>query len=321
MRAEFKTFWQWLFIRLLRGMEWLSYHLPRRVLLGVGYAVGALAYRCSDRYRKVAIKNLTFAYGDAMPIAEKKRITREVFINFAKSAVEFPLASRMSDQEIRALVDFSPEDSKMLRQVERDHGSYLGISAHFGNFELMARRYVAEGFICTVVVRNDPNPEIAQLLNDYRQKTGYRVIGRGSAIRTVLKKLRGQPPESVVMLPDQKSDDVFVPFFGKIAGTVGGPALIALRAKCPIIPVFCVRLPGDRHKLVFGEHIVPVVTGDTQRDIENLMTQINFAIETIVREYPEQWLWLHDRWKMPPPDHVKSKQAADAESTPELSPV
>lgn len=321
MRAKFKVFWQWLFVRLLRGMEWLSYRLPRRVLLLMGTVAGVLAYRFSHRYRRVALKNLTIAYGDAMPLAEKQRITRAVFINFAKSAVEFPLASRMDEQEIRNLVDMRPEDADMLRKVEREHGSYLGISAHFGNFELMARRYVAEGFVCSVVVRNDPNAAIAQLLNDYRQKTGYHVIPRGSAIRPVLRKLRGNPPESVVMLPDQKSDDVFVPFFGKIAGTVGGPALIALRAGCPIIPVFCVRLPGDRHKLVFGEHIVPVVSGDTAHDIENLMTQINFAIETMVREYPEQWLWLHDRWKMPPPESLKQPGSVSVEAVPELSSV
>jgi KDO2-lipid IV(A) lauroyltransferase len=104
----------------------------------------------------------------------------------------------------------------------------------------------------------------------------------------------------VAILPDQKSDDVFVPFFGKTAGTVAGPAILALKTGAPIVPFFCPRLPNGTFRMVVGDEIDTHTTGDQTADVERIMTDINLAVEKIVREYPDQWLWLHDRWLIRP---------------------
>jgi KDO2-lipid IV(A) lauroyltransferase len=183
------------------------------------------------------------------------------------------------------------------------------ISGHFGNFELMARRLVLAGFRFSVVVRNDGNPAIADALNGVRKQAGYDVIGRGET-RGLLRRLRSATNEVIGMLPDQKSDDIFVPFFGELCGTVAGPAVVALKTGSPIIPIFCVRMANDTHRIEVGAPIEPENTGDKAGDVERLMTRINLEIEKMVRSYPDQWLWLHDRWRVRPSAEVAARWAA-----------
>jgi KDO2-lipid IV(A) lauroyltransferase len=235
-----------------------------------------------------------------MPIEQKLRIVREVFEGFGKSAVEFFAFAHMSPDTIRRLAYLDPSDKRRIDDLLARGKGLVAISGHFGNFELMARRMVLEGFNFSVVVRNDGNVAMADAINAIRTNAGYDVIGRGET-RPLLRRLRSATNEIIGMLPDQKSDDIFVPFFGELCGTVAGPAVLALKTESPIVPLFCVRLRNNTHRIVVGEPIEPVGTGDKARDIERIMTQVNFAIEKMVRSYPDQWLWLHDRWKVRPP--------------------
>ena len=114
-------------------------------------------------------------------------------------------------------------------------------------------------------------------------------------MRYVLTHLRKN--EMVGILPDQNSGDVFVDFFGRPCESVAGPAIIHIRTGSPIIPAFCVRLPGDRHRIEVKPPLEIHLTGDTEADTHTIMSQVQRAIEDEVRRYPDQWLWFHDRWK------------------------
>ena len=114
-----------------------------------------------------------------------------------------------------------------------------------------------------------------------------------------MQRLRGNG--IVAIVPDQKSEDVFVPFFGRLAGTVAGPAVLSLKTGAGILPMFCPRQPDGTYRVVILPEIDPTPTGDTDADIRRIMAEITRVIEDIVRQYPDQWLWLHDRWRVPPP--------------------
>ena len=124
-----------------------------------------------------------------------------------------------------------------------------------------------------------------------------------------MKQLRDN--KIVAIVPDQKSEDVFVPFFGKLAGTVAGPAVLALKTGAAILPMFCPRRPDGTYETVFYPAIVPEPTGDMEADIKKIMTEITADIEDIVRKYPDQWLWLHDRWRIPPPERISESLHAE----------
>jgi KDO2-lipid IV(A) lauroyltransferase len=237
-------------------------------------------------------------YGDTLTEAERVEITKTVFRTFAKSFVaEFPWSAGATPEMLKSLVTISTEHRATIDELMALGRGMIVVTAHFGNFELLAPRFNADGFNIAVVVRNDSNSFLAETINDIRRKS-YDVIPRGQAGRQVIKKLRAG--WVVAMLPDQKSDDLLLPFFGIPTGTVAGPAVMALRTGAPILPVFCVRQRNDTHVVILGESILPVSTDDPSQDVKTIMTKVNQSIENIVREYPGQWLWIHDRWRNVP---------------------
>src|SRR5205085_2495091 len=132
-------------------------------------------------------------------------------------------------------------------------------------------------------------------VNATRNKAGIEVFSRGKAAREFLRRLENN--EIIVILPDQNTRELLVPFFGKPAGTNEGPALIQLRTGAAIVLAFCWEKPdGNYHALAY-ELELPPPTGDRAEDTKQIMVRINNEIEKIVREHPEQWLWMHDRWR------------------------
>ena len=286
-------------------MVQISRFIPLPVLVAFGAALGRLAFRLSERYRNVAVKNLTIAYGDSMSMIEKQRIAREVFVTFLKAALEFVAAPSLSEKRLRRLIRLGPAEKAIIDNAIAQGKGLIAITGHFGNFELGARALASLGYEFAVVVRNDNNAEVASTLNEIRVTIGYDIIGRGDAAKPMLRRLK--QGGVVVMLPDQKSDQVYAPFFGRLTGTVAGPAVMALRTGAPIVPIFVVREPNNTHRFVVWDPIQANPTEDHAGDIERVMTEVNLAIERAVRAWPEQWLWLHDRWRVDAPPEVLAK--------------
>jgi Kdo2-lipid IVA lauroyltransferase/acyltransferase len=118
-----------------------------------------------------------------------------------------------------------------------------------------------------------------------------QVLSRGSAAREIIKRLKAG--EVVGLLPDQNADDAFIPFFGKPAGTVLGPAVLHIKTKAPLLPSCCIRTGPGTYKVIFFEPIRQL----ENETAEELMTRINAVLEKMIRIAPEQYLWMHDRWR------------------------
>ena len=273
--------------------------LPWRPARALGTGMGSLAYRLSPRYRRIADKNLQIAYGSALSVRERKRLTRRVFQNFARAMmIEFLKVPFLSPDEVRALVPAETLDP-LYAALARGRG-VLVVSAHLGNWELLARRIAMEGIPIKVVTRQSPDPAFNAITDSLRENAGYTVHPRGSSPRGLLKHLRNNGV--VAILADQKSDDgVYVPFFGQPAGTVAGPAVLALKTGAAVLPLFAPRRVGGTFETVFLPEIDTTPTGETEADVARIMGDITAAIESAVRQYPDQWLWLHDRWGKPNP--------------------
>ncbi len=170
-------------------------------------------------------------------------------------------------------------------------------TAHFGNWEMLGRYIVSRGVPLTVVVRNPEDEEFSAWAKRMREGAGFSVAAKGESAKKLLTVLKRG--DALGILPDQSSGDVFVPFFGIPTGTAAGPALLAGRTNAGIVPCWCFCDPaqGYRYRLVFESTIPVPDTGDKQADLATVMTQVNKRLETRIRKTPEQWLWLHDRWK------------------------
>jgi KDO2-lipid IV(A) lauroyltransferase len=257
----------------------------------LGSRLAALWWTVSRRRKATAIKNLKMAFPH-WPEDRYVQVARGVFDHFCRVAADFLAAPSRSLEELLQTTEVVGEEH-LIRAIQEGRGVLL-ITGHFGNWERMSSYVSQKGYKLTVVARDADQSSINDMVNEVRQGPGTRVVARGSAARPILERLKAN--ELIGILPDQNSKEIFIPFFGQPAGTVLGPGVISERAKCPVIPTACVRVGVGRYRMEFYPPLTPV-EGCDQRG-EGMMRAINAWLEGVITQNPEQWLWIHDRWRM-----------------------
>lgn len=252
-----------------------------------GKRLGRIGFRLIKKHRERCLANLAFCFPEKS--AEWHRATAiQVFEHFGIVATDFLRTPQRTDEEVAEHMTIEGKEN-FERAKEKGKG-VLVVTAHFGNWERMAQLSRMNGHPLAVVARDANDASLNSMVMDLRRSIGLEILSRGSAARAIIKKLKDN--EIVAVLPDQNTAEAFLPFFGHPCGTVLGPAVLALRTGAPIITAFCFRKgPGQYHSIVGPE----LDYGDGSP--EAIMTSANKAIEDIVRAHPEQYLWLHDRWK------------------------
>ena len=183
------------------------------------------------------------------------------------------------------------------------------MTAHMGNWELLAGVIIMQGFTAAVVGRRIYYEPYNRWIVRLRDAVKVRTIYRDQAVRGIHAMLKQNG--IVGLLPDQDMDNVrgiFVDFFGHPAYTSVAPVKFALSSGSPILPAFMMRLPGDRYKLVTGKLIRPKLEGDRDKTIRKYTEAWMQCFEEMIRKYPDQWAWMHDRWKTTPQKVASKKQ-------------
>jgi KDO2-lipid IV(A) lauroyltransferase len=275
--------------------------LPLAVALRVAAGVALVAYACAPGLRRVGLTNLAIAFPDRPP-AERRRILRTSMANLGRMVAELAHLTRLTDDDLRRMVVFENE-AWWAENVgaPRDTGGLI-LSGHFGNWELLVFAHGMRGFPVSMVHRAIANPLVDRWLNTLRARAGTRLVRKRHAAGGVLKALHDH--ELLVLPFDQNSTrglGVFVDFFGKPASTNSGIARLALRSGAPVVPVFIVREGRSaRHRV----HVLPIMyvrrTGDFESDVIRITQELSDLFEAMVRRHPEQWLWVHKRWKTRP---------------------
>jgi len=298
-----KTRWQkrlelWAGHQLLVGLLRWAQKASFGRLYRTGDYLGGLIYRLSRRYRTIAERNLTLCFPEKSP-GEIRQIALDVFRNLAKTLLETLKMVHMKDKEVCERIRL--EGLSYLDEALAKGKGVLLITAHFGNWELMARRLVIQGYKVHVVAREADYEATTGLMTRLRETSGYRVIMREEVVREGLRCLKRN--ECLGLLPDQNQTDsrLFVDFFGRPACTAPGAALLAMRTGAAMIPLFDYRLPDNTHRAVLYPPIEISSQGDKETDVRETMARITRIIEEQVRQFPSQWLWLHDRWATRPP--------------------
>lgn len=291
---------------VLPPLAWIARALSPPLAQRLGAAIGDLLFWCVPRYRGVARRNLAAAFAWEAPQVEA--VARQVFRNIGKTLVEFLRLPALSAAEIRQLCRL--EGMEHLRAALAEGRGALIVTAHYGSWELLAARLVVEGIPLNVVARDADDGATDAFINRIRQGCGYRVIRRQSAPRRVLEALRRN--EVVAILIDQNTTQGgrFVPFFGRTAATVTGPAFFALRAGAPLIPGFALRRPDGSHLGWLDPPVTLVRTEDREADVLQLTARLTALIEAQVRADPTQWFWIHDRWRHRPPEERGGAETA-----------
>jgi KDO2-lipid IV(A) lauroyltransferase len=286
----------------LRAVVGFLAALPLGLALRVGEAVMWLVHLVAVPLRRVGMTNLAIAFPEK-PIAERRRILRESMLNLGRMAAELAHLPALTDAQLRDMVRF--EDETWWREAigwERPTGVLL-LSGHFGNWELLVYAHGRRGHPFTMVHRPIRNPLIDRWLNRLRARAGTRLVRKHHAAAEVLRALR---EKQLLVLPfDQNSTrglGVFVDFFGQPASTNAGIARIGLRADAPVVPGFIVRQGRSARHVVY---LLPIMelenTGDPRGDVVRNTQRLSIVFEDMVRRFPDQWLWVHKRWKTRPP--------------------
>ncbi len=273
------------------------YLLPLPALRLAAGALGTLVCSLSFRRRALMDRNLRAAFGDELQAADRRAIQRASVVNVAKTMAEFLKLPWISDAKLQELV--LVEGLEHMDEALAEGRGVLVITAHFGNWELGGALLSVKGYPMNVVARDATDPLIGTLFDRARRSKGTRVFGRWDG-RALLRALRDN--QLVAILPDQHAAEgaVRATFLGRPADTAVGPATFHLRTGAPIVPVFTYRRPDDRILLRIMPPLRVAPTGDRPADTLAITQLLNDIIGQQIRDNPEQWLWLHNRWKADP---------------------
>ena len=278
--------------------------LPYKSAVAFGGWLGSLAYVVLSDARNTTEKNLARAFPEKKD-EEIRRIAKRVFINQGKNAFELFSFPKLTKENILKLVKIENE-ADLRRPIESGKGIIMP-SAHCGNWEIMGASFAALGLPVNVVARRIYIDQLNKMLVGFRESKGEKVILRSGrdAARMMLRALKNR--EIIALLIDQDTDvpGVFVDFFSKLAWTPSGMAVLAHRTDSSVVLALDVRMSDDTHRAL----IRPIEikrTGDMDKDILETTRSITKMIEEHIRQYPEQWVWMHERWKTRPEKEIQN---------------
>ena len=284
---------------LISALFMLLGRIPIVIADFLAEAGAGLWFRIDQKHRNVAIQNLTRAFGHEKSKTHIRRVAFQSFYNIMRIPFEIGWSGRLTLPELSRHVEIRGLDH-MQKAMAKGKG-VLALTAHIGNWELLPLVAPLAGFSLDIIYRPLDFLPLDAFFLRLRTRFGAGLIPNVHAMRKILRQLKNG--HVVAMLMDQNTvwyEGVFVEFFNHRACTNKGLALLALKTRAPVVPVFLLR-SQNRYIIEIGAPLELVQTGDRTHDIEANTLQYNQAIEAVIRRYPDQWFcWIHRRWKTQP---------------------
>ena len=293
MRQRLEYAAAWPFIKIL-GI------LPRALARATGIGLAWVVYLLHVRLRQVGMRNLTMVFPEKSE-AERARILRGEFASLGRQLAEVCQFPRYTRENVEQVVVYDGLENYQ-NAYARGKG-VLFLTAHFGGWELSAFTHSLHGHWMHVVVRAMDNVYLDRLIRQYRTMHGNQIVEKDDFVRGLLAAMRAGEVVGILMDTNMTPPQgIFVDFFGIPACTASGLARIALKTDAAVVPTFTIWDADLRkYRLRFDPAVELVRTDDLEADIKTNTQRFTSIIEEYVRKYPEQWLWVHRRWKTRPP--------------------
>ncbi len=289
----------WLLYRLITSIIFVLNFLPRKFSISLGGFLGKLAYFIIADARKRTLNNLKIAFGEEKNKRELKKLALNVFENLGKNVADAVRLKNMKWVEIEEITKI--EGLEHFDKAYKRGKGVIALTGHIGNFEHLAAYFSLKGYQVSVIGRELYDPRLDDLLVKSRESVGLENIPSSTSVKQVIKALRSG--RALGVLADQDSSrvrGVFVNFFKRPARTPVGPALFAYKTQSPIVPMAIVREEEDKYKIIVKGSIKLASSQDKEKNIIETTQEYTRILESIIREYPSQWLWMHDRWRSKP---------------------
>jgi len=270
--------------------------VPHKRIASIGKVLGILVYVIDVRHRRIVRRNLKFVYPE-WPPERVKKVSKRVFQNLGITILEICQMICFSSHAIIDKVKIRGEEH-LLNAMQNNKGAIL-ITAHLGNWEIVPLFWpLYFKTPLTVVARQIQNKIINRWIHGLRTRFGSRIIYKDVALPEMTRTLR--QGKILVILIDQgtkSSLGVKIRFFNKFVTATPAAALLAMRCKSPVLPGFCTRNEDGAFTITIEPPLVLKRTDDLSADLKTNTQIMTDAIEKAVRKYPEQWFWVHKRWR------------------------
>lgn len=295
--AKNKPYRFWLYL-LARAFAAAFIALPRPAAFAFARLLGRIAYAVLPHHRSRTLENLRTAFGGRKDEKEIRRIAREVFKNMAETAAEMLRFPKVDHQYTCDHVESFEAGFGPMKQAQAEGKGVIAMTAHLGNWEMLAGLLTLKGMRIHAAARRIYYEPYNRWIVSIRSAVGVKTIYREEASREFLRVLSRK--EMIGLLPDQDVDSfkgIYVDFFGRPAYTTVAPVRLSMASGAPIMPIFLVRV-GGRYRIIPGKRIEPVI-GEGGRDeaVRKYTAEWMKQFERVIEQYPEQWVWMHNRWK------------------------
>jgi len=275
---------------------------PLRFGLWLAGSIGWVVFAVLPKERRKMFDNLKNAFPEKKDV-EIEKIAREVFSNLCKNAVELVSFRKLTPRTLDKWIISDGAYEKIDRVLSKKKGVIM-LASHFGNWELISAYFTLKGYDGTVIARRIYFHKYDEFINRLRRYVGVGVVYRDESPKKIFRVLKRNAMLGILADQDVDSvDGVFVDFFGRPAYTPKAPVALALASGAPIVPCFVIR-EKNRHRLILEEPLELEEKSDKQETIRFNTQKWSRIVESYIRRYPEQWVWMHRRWKTRP-DRVK----------------
>ena len=274
--------------------------LPLSLVSLPGEALGQALFSVFRLQRRLTLENLNRAFGDEMDAAVRLKVAAKCYRHFGGVITEFITLARMSPAQVRSRVEL--ENPQVLQAALDEGKGVLLIGGHMGNWELMSAAMVAAGIPYTMYVGRQKNPFADRFINAMRGAYGAGTVAKRGGMRGMIKALRGN--QVLGLLSDQhfSRNRHFVRFFGLPVSVAPGPGALATHSRPPLVFAESWKVGRNRYHARFTRLELPEPSGNEEWDLLVVSQRISDAVEAAVRRHPEQYFWMHRRWREIPHD-------------------
>ncbi len=277
--------------------SWATRLLPRPWLFASADRLASLAFWLFKGFRLRSTRNIAMVYRDQLSEAQVENIARRSLRNFFRDCVEIAIVLESSDEEVRAQIPVNGKEH--LDAALRKGSGVVILSAHLGNFFLIGTRLALEGYSAFVLVNQPSDSQFAELMDKYRLKVKQRTIHarpRREALKQLSEVLRQNEIAIIIADEYRRGNGIPVPLFGGTVIARRGPATLALRTGAAVVPACVVRQPDDSLKLMIEPEMEFYRSGRGKEEVTENTIRLTRWLESIVRQYPDQWNWMNLRW-------------------------